>query len=103
MVGCGGGEDMRAFWANVAGRSDTEVSRGWLVGGEKGVGVFETGCEANGFLGGDWAVVEVEKGLWPKLLEEMVELKRLLPRSCGGCLLFCSSLTVLFLSIAFDF
>ena len=48
--------------------------------------------------------MEVEKGLWPKLVEERVELKRLLPRSCEGCFFFCSSsLTVLPLSDAFDF
>ena len=94
---------MRAFSAKVAGRSEAEGSGGWLVGKWKGFGVFETGCEVNGFAEGDWDVVEIEKGLWPKLLEERVELKRLLPRSCGGCLIFWSSLTVLFLSMAFDF
>ena len=73
------------------------------MGGEKGVGVFDIGCKANGFVDGDWGPVEVEKGLSPKLLEERVELKRLLPRSCGGCPFFCSSLTELSLSIAFDF
>ena len=74
------------------------------MAGGKRVGVFETGCEANGLVDGGWDVVEVEKGLWPKLLDERVELKMLLPRSCGGCLFFWSSLTVLLvLSIAFDF
>ena len=67
------------------------------------MGGVETGCEANGLVDGGWDVVEVEKGLWPKVLEERVELKRLLPRSCGGCLFFWSSLTVLVLSIDFDF
>ena len=101
MVGeRGGGEDMRAFWAKVVGRSDVEGLGGWLVGGGMG---FGAGCEANGFVVGSWDVVEVEKGLWPKLLEERVELKRLLPRSCGGCVFFWSSLTVLYLSIAFNF
>ena len=65
--------------------------------------MFESGCEVNGFVDGDWCVVVVEKGLWPKLLTERVELKRLLPRSCGGCLFFWSSLTVVVLSLAFDF
>ena len=94
---------MRAFWAKVVGRSDAEGSGRWLGAGGQGFGVFENGCEANGFVTDDWDVVEVEKGLWPKLLVDRVELKRVLPRSCGGCLFFWSSLTVLFLSIAFDF
>lgn len=47
--------------------------------------------------------MDIEKGLWPKLLEESVELKRLLPRSCGGCVFFGSSLIVLLLSGAFGF
>ena len=89
---------MRAFWAKVVGRSGGEGEGGWW-----GLDVFETGCEANGFVGGDWGFVEVEKGLLPKSLDESVELKRLLPRSCGGCLFVCSSLTVLSLSDAFDF
>ena len=67
------------------------------------VGVCESGCEENGFFDGDWGVVEVEKGFWLKLLEGRVELKRLLPRSCGRCFFFWSSLRESVLSIAFDF
>ena len=54
---------MRAFWAKVVGRSDGEGSGGWLVGGERGFGVFETGEEVNGLVDDDWDIVEVEKGL----------------------------------------
>ena len=76
---------MRAFWAKVVGRSDADFCGGWTTVGGKGVVVFGACCDANGFAFDGPDFVDVENGFWVKLLDDRVELNRLLPRSCGSC------------------
>ena len=84
MHRAGGGDEIRAFSANVVGRSAEGFCGGFEAKDEKGEAEVEEVEGAKGLLAA--AAFEVlEKGFGLEILVENVELKRLLPRDGGSC------------------